>query len=81
MRRMLKELAPKVFVAELAKSIGEKRGNKELAREKNYLMSNIASINYRIFQADEDADRIRSNRDYHKKCGEFQTQGRGNVLD
>jgi hypothetical protein len=48
-RRMLKERAPKVFMAELAKSIG-RSGNKELTREKNYFMSNIASINYRIFK-------------------------------
>ncbi len=49
MRRMLKERAPKVFMAGLAKSIG-KNGNKKLAREKNYFISNAASINYRFFR-------------------------------
>ncbi len=36
-------------MAELSKSIGES-GNKKLAREKNYFISNAASINYRFFK-------------------------------
>ncbi len=46
---MLKERAPKVFMAGPVKSI-EKNGNKKLAREKNYFISNTASINYRFFR-------------------------------
>ncbi len=43
MRRMLKERAPKVFMAELVKSIGKSR-DRELARDKNYFISNAEGL-------------------------------------
>jgi len=40
---MLKERAPKVFMAELVKSIGKSR-DRELARDKNYFISNAEGL-------------------------------------
>ena len=49
MRRMLKERAPKVFLAELAACLG-RSGNRILKREFNYFASNAAAVNYRMFK-------------------------------